>query len=205
MLDQLKREAAALGKKEWRPVLEYVAALHEKSTHPPSPPFSRPWEEIGPGYCYAPAFGHWDLVHQILDVLPSEPEHARDQILNNLENQQDDGLVPGSIWLGGDAPRWSPEVGHPPVWPIAVSDYCDLTGSDELAALCYESLLKQIGWFESHRRAEDEGYYYLDIVNRSWESGIDEGVRFDDVQAGRLACVDATSPGSYTHLTLPTN
>ncbi len=193
MLDQLKREAAALGKKEWRPVLEYVAALHEKSTHPPSPPFSRPWEEIGPGYCYAPAFGHWDLVHQILDVLPSEPEHARDQILNNLENQQDDGLVPGSIWLGGDAPRWSHEVGHPPMWPIAVSDYCELTGSDELAALCYEPLLKQIGWFESHRRAEDEGYYYLDILSRSWESGIDEGVRFDDVQSGRLACVDATS------------
>jgi len=193
MFESLESEAASLGKREWRPVLRYVAALHERSTHPPQRPFSRPWEEIGAGYCYAPAFGHWDLVHQVLDVLPTEPGHARDQILNDLENQQEDGLVPGSIWLRGDEPRWSDSVGHPPVWPIAVTDYCDQIGHDDLIALCYEPLLKQIGWFEQHRRAEGEGYYYTDIVSHSWESGIDEGVRFDDVPTGRFACVDATA------------
>lgn len=193
MLDALQNEAGQLGKPEWRPLLRYVAELHARSTHPARPPFSRAWEEIGPGYCYGPAFGHWDIVHQILDVLPAEPDHARDQILNDLENQQEDGLVPGSIWLGDGEPRFSKTVSHPPMWPVAVNDYCDQTGSDELFRLCYEPLLRQIGWFEAHRKAEDEGYYYTDIVNHSWESGVDEGIRFDDVPTGRYACVDATA------------
>ncbi len=193
MLDALQNEASRLGKPEWRPLLGYVAELHARSTHPARPPFSRAWEEIGPGYCYGPAFGHWDIVHQILDVLPAEPDHARDQILNDLENQQEDGLVPGSIWLGDGEPRFSKTVSHPPMWPVAVNDYCDQTGSDELLRLCYEPLLRQIGWFEANRKAEDEGYYYTDIVNHSWESGVDEGVRFDDVPTGRYACVDATA------------
>lgn len=193
MLENLKAEAGRLGKPAWRPMLRYVAELHERSIHPPQPPFPRPWEEIGPGYCYGPAFGHWDLVHQILDVLPSEPEHARDQILNNLENQQDNGLVPGSIWMRGEQPRWSTDVGHPPVWPVAVSDYCDQSGDNELIRTCYDALIRQIGWFDALRRAEGEGYYYTDILNHRWESGVDEGVRFDEVRTGPFACVDATS------------
>ena len=32
-------------------------------------PFNYEWEEIGPGYIYGPAFGHWDLIHQVLDVM----------------------------------------------------------------------------------------------------------------------------------------
>lgn len=193
MLDNLKAEVERLGQPAWRPLLRYVADLHARSTHPASPPFSRPWEEIGPGYCYAPAFGHWDLIHQVLDVMPAEPDHARDQILNTLENQQEDGLVPGSIWLREGKVRWSTTVGHPPMWALAVSDYCEQVGDDALIRECYEPLVRQIGWFETERKAEDEGYFYTDIVNRSWESGIDEGVRFDDVPTGRYACVDATS------------
>jgi len=193
MFEALMAEADSLGKPAWRPMLRYVAQLHARSTHPARPPFSRPWEEIGPGYCYGPAFGHWDLAHQILDVLPAEPEHARNQILNDLENQQEDGLVPGSIWLREDTPRWSRTVGHPPMWAVAADDYADQVGNDDLLRVCYEPLLRQIGWFESQRKAEGEGYYYSDIVNHSWESGIDEGVRFDDVPTGRFACVDATS------------
>jgi len=193
MFDWLKREAERLGKPVWRPMLQYVAELHERSTHPPRPPFPRPWEEIGPGYCYGPAFGHWDLVHQILDVLPAEPDHALNQILNDLENQQEDGLVPGSIWMRDDRPRWSTDVGHPPMWVVAVSDYCAWVGNDALIRSCYEPLVRQIGWFESFRRAEGEGYYYTDILNHRWESGVDEGVRFDEVCTGPYACVDATA------------
>jgi glycogen debranching enzyme len=178
-------------------MLRYVAELHERSTHPPRAPFSRPWEEIGPGYHLSPAFGHWDIVHQILDVLPSEPDHARDQILNDLENQADDGLVPGSIWMRGEQPEWSTTFGHPPIWPVAVQDYCDLAASDELIEACFRPLVRQIGWFESQRKAEGVGFYYTDILNHKWESGIDEGVRFDEVATGPFACVDATA---HVHL-----
>ncbi len=193
MLDNLKREVRDLGKPEWRPMLSYLAELHERSIHPAGGPFPYPWEEIGLGYCYGPAFGHWDIVHQVLDVLPSEPDHARHQLLNNLANQTSDGLVPGSIWMKGPEPKWSVNGGHPPVWPVAVQDYRDLTGSDDLIRECFGPLVRQIGWFESSRAAEGNGFYYLDILERKWESGVDEGVRFDDIPPGPHACVDATS------------
>ena len=193
MLDALKAEADRLGKAAWRPMLRYVAELHERSTHPPRPPFELPWEEIGPGYQASPAFGHWDLVHQILDTVPTEPEHAKNQILKNLANQEPDGLVPGTIWLKGSEPRWSHTVGHPPVWPVAVDKYCSVTGTDGLIGQCYEPLLRQLQWFENNRRAEEGGFYYLDITHRQWESGVDEGIRFDDAPAGPHTCVDATA------------
>ena len=186
-------EGHRLGKPQWQSMLTYVADLHEKSTHPPRYPFPHPWEEIGPGYCYGPAFGHWDIVHAVLDALPSRPQHARNQILNNLAAQQDDGLVPGAIWLRDEKPRWDSKRGHPPLWPVAVQDYADLVGSDGLIHQCYGSLIRQIGWFEAFRRADDVGFYYVDILTRQWESGVDEGVRFHETQPGRFACVDATA------------
>lgn len=192
-MEHLEAVVESLGKPHWRPMLRYVARLHEKSVHPPRPPFPFPWEEIGPGYCYGPAFGHWDIVHAILDVLPFEPEHARHQVLNNLAAQQEDGLVPGVIWMAGETPRWNTQAGHPPVWPVAVQDYTDLLGTDDLLAQCYEPLVRQIRWFENHRQAAGKGFYYTDILNRTWESGVDEGVRFDEAQPGPFACIDATA------------
>lgn len=192
-LDSLRAETQELGKPQWRPMLAYVAELHERSIHPPRPPFPYPWEEIGPGYCYGPAFGHWDLIHAVLDTLPAEPEHTRQQIINNLAAQQEDGLVPGAIWMRDKDARWSTRSGHPPVWPVAVQDYVDTTGCDELIGQCYGPLVQQIRWFEKHRQATETGFYYTDILDRTWESGIDEGVRFDEAQPGPHACVDATS------------
>jgi len=193
LLDRLKEESGSIGKPSWRPLLRYAAGLHERSTHPPRHPFPHDWEEIGPGYCYGPAFGHWDIVHQVLDVLPCELEHARAQILNNLAAQQPDGLVPGSIWMREETPRFSTTGGHPPVWPAAVDDLFELTGDRALLAVCLDALEHQIGWFEGSRKADGEGFYYTDIVTRQWESGVDEGVRFDDAPKGPFACVDATS------------
>lgn len=181
-----------VGKPDWRDMLRYVSTLHERSVRPARAPFQHPWEEIGPGYCYGPAFGHWDIVHAIFDALPSDAQHARRQIENNLVAQEADGLVPGVIWMREDEPKWSNEAGHPPVWPFAVQDYADAHGTDILA-IAHEALVRQIGWFEKHRKADGEGFFYTDILNQEWESGVDEGIRFLDVQTGPLACVDATS------------
>lgn len=86
-----------IGKPEWRPMLKYVAELHKKSTHPAQYPFPYEWEEIGPGYIYGPAFGHWDIVHQSLDVVASFPEHSIHQLLNDIAAQEQSGLIPGMI------------------------------------------------------------------------------------------------------------
>lgn len=180
------------GKPEWREMLQYTINLHRKSTHPAISPFVHSWEEIGPGYCYAPAFGHWDIVHAAIDMLPVDPEHARRQLENNLIAQQADGLVPGSLWLAGETVTWDRHAGHPPVWPYAIQDYMDTHGQDVMP-WALNALVKQIEWFEKNRQADNIGFFYTDILNNVWESGVDEGIRFIDVQTGPLACVDATA------------
>lgn len=180
-----------LGKPAWRNMLRFVAELHARNLKPVMPPFVHPWEDIGPGYCYGPAFGHWDIVHQIIDVLPLDPDHARRQIENNLAGQQADGLIPGSIWWRDGKTSWNTKSGHPPVWPFAVQDYVDAHGP-AILPLAYRALVRQIGWYEKNRRAEGTGFFYTDILNHIWESGVDEGIRFLNTQPGPFACVDAT-------------
>jgi putative isomerase len=198
--EKLRTETAGLGKESWRPMLRYVANLHVRSTHEAIAPFKFPWEEIGPGY--VPAFGHWDLIHQILDVLPTAPQHAHEQLLNDLRLQLDNGFLPGSVWMPGsyhakrhDNQPWfnRAEQSHPPVWVVAAEDYMVLTGDRSDLPEFFERATRQIGWFEASRAAEGGGFYYTDISLHLWESGIDEGIRFDHAPRQKLACVDATS------------
>jgi glycogen debranching enzyme len=174
-------------------MLEYVAHLHELSIHAPRYPFTRPWEEIGPGYQNSPAFGHWDIVHAILDVVEDEPEHALSQIENELDLQMPSGFLPAAIWMKGKQPSWSLTQSHPPVWPVAVCDYVRATSDRSIVASSFAAVVRQIKWFENDRKADGEGYFYSDILTHEWESGVDEGIRFLDVQQGAKACIDATS------------
>lgn len=184
-------------------MLEYLADLHARAIKPAEPPLPDAWEEIGPGYCYGPAFGHWDIVHQCLDALPWYPAHAERQLVVNLANQLDNGFLPGSIWMRSTpmpwtrndeaARRWNSLDGHPPVWPVLVDELDALRGDDAVRRRCLPALLKQLAWFENHRQAKPEGFFYTDITIRRWESGVDEGVRFDDAPKEAVACVDATS------------
>ncbi|WP_324674793.1 MGH1-like glycoside hydrolase domain-containing protein [Hymenobacter sp. GOD-10R] len=196
---QLATDASRAGKPAWRPMLTYVAGLHQKGTHPAAWPFDYEWEDLGPGYVYGNAFGHWDVVHETLDVLPSYPEHALHQLLNDIKNQEPNGLLPGSIYMPGgmsgrDSVTWNKNTqGHPPLWPLAVQDYVKLTKDSTVIKTFYTPLVRQIAWFENTRKAEGEGFFYNDILLKKWESGVDEGIRFDEVAKGALACVDATS------------
>jgi glycogen debranching enzyme len=187
-------------------MLRYVAQLHVKSVQPARAPLPYDWEEIGPGYCYGPAFGHWDIVHQVMDVLPYAPEHAKRQLLNNLANQREDGFLPGSIWMreepmdwpttgepSGTGPSWSPDIGHPPLWPAAVDVLYKRTGDLELLRDALAALRKQLAWFDVARRADPEGYFYADICARNAECGIDQSLRFEPPPGGNGACIDASS------------
>jgi putative isomerase len=208
----LRREAATLGKPAWRAMLEYDVTLHVADTHPAEPPFEYPWEDTGRGYGYGPGFGHWDLVHEILDVLPAAPEHAREQLLNDVRLQLPSGFLPGLYWMrragaGHSDPgiyddanaKYSPTQGHPPVWVVAADDYLEQTGNDRaLMAEFLRTARLQLGWFERERRARPDGFLYLDFVNHKWESGVDEGIRFEDsglasAHPQSTACVDATA------------
>ena len=207
----LEREVKTLGKPTWRPMLQYDIMLHRVDTHPATPPFEFPWEDTGRGYGYGPGTGHWDLVHEILDVLPEAPEHAREQLLNDVRLQLPSGFLPGLYWMRTPKPtddpkiydpeqaKFSPTQGNPPVWVVAADDFLEATGREpKLTGEFLEHLKLQIGWFERERRAQPDGFLYLDIVNHKWESGVDEGIRFDDTglasaHPNSTACVDATA------------
>jgi hypothetical protein len=212
----LDREVKTLGKPAWRPMLAYEVEMHRVSTHPATPPFAFPWEDTGRGYGYGPGTGHWDLVHEILDVMPAAPEHAREQLLNDVRLQLPSGFLPGLYWMreqsAADDPaiydkasaRYSPTQGNPPVWVVAADDFLEqgkkTTGHYDkaLAAEFLKTDVLQIGWFERERRAQPGGFLYLDIVTHKWESGVDEGVRFDGLgpdgaKPSSTACVDATA------------
>lgn len=196
--EALDKEAQKIGKPSWRPMLAYLSKLHQRATHPAQWPFLYEWEDLGPGYVYGNAFGHWDVVHETIDVLPAYPEHALHQLLNDIQNQDSSGFLPGSIYMPGglskrDSVSWNKgSSGHPPLWPVAVDDYVQLTSDTSVLHTFYKPLVRQIAWFESNRRAAGGGFFYNDILLKKWESGVDEGVRFDDAAKGAKACIDAT-------------
>jgi putative isomerase len=182
------------GKKSWQGLIEYVYQLHKKSTNPPREPFALSWEEIGPGYCYGPAFGHWDIVHATMDTLNFDVDHAKNQMINTLSLQLPNGKLPSIVWMKKEAPKdWGGEATHPPVWVFVVDEIYRITKDNTFLSKAYIHLIKQLCWFESNRRAEGEGFYYTDILNNLWESGVDEGIRFKDITTGKFACVDATA------------
>ncbi|MBN8216172.1 MAG: glycoside hydrolase [Spirochaetes bacterium] len=189
----LNRPTPFPGKASWQPLLKYTMDLHEKSIRAPLPPFMTPWEEIGPGYCYGPAFGHWDTIHQALDVLPENPGHARSQLMHYLALQYGTGMLPGVLYVREGAFHLKPQTWtHPPLWPILVDELLLLGGDEGLREETYGKLIRQIGWFERDRKAGD-GFFYRDILDHEWESGVDEGVRFDKVRNQKAACIDASA------------
>ena len=211
-----RREVKGLGKPAWRPMLAYDVELHVADTHPAQPPFEFPWEDTGRGYGYGPGFGHWDLVHEIIDVLPAAPAHAREELLNDVRLQLPSGFLPGLYWMRErgakeNAAKENPAIydsagekfsltqSHPPVWVVAADEYLEQTGNDKVfMAEMLRTARLQLGWFERERHAKPDGFLYLDIVNHKWESGVDEGVRFDEGNTaaehpGSTACVDTTA------------
>lgn len=203
--DALVREASRPAKTAWRPALLYLAELHGQSVLPATGFFKYPYESLGPGYMGGRVFGHWDLTHERLDTVRASPAHVRNQIRNELAGQQADGMIPGLVSFNVTGhpgqveanatrqPTWKPFKGFPPLWVFAVDAYVLQTSDPAILAECLEAARKQIGWFEAKRSLPGGGFYYLDATTGPWESGVDEGVRFDERPASAAACVDASA------------
>jgi glycogen debranching enzyme len=140
------------------------------------------------------AFGHVDLTHERLDTVRALPEHARNQVRNELSGQQQDGLIPGVITFdaAGKA-SWKDNKGYPPLWPVSVDAYVAVSGDVGFLAECLDALRRQIGWFEGKRALPGGGFYYWDVIQRPWESGVDEGIRYDQRPPSAAASVDASA------------
>lgn len=189
----------------WAGVLRYVRDLGRRCLRPPEPPLEYEWLDIGPGYCYGPAFGHFDLVHMVLEIAADAPETARRQMLNQLSLQRADGAIP-FLWMGENPARfWLPpgtppadrlRTGgtFPPLWPVGVEACLMLRPDERLLETACDALERLLAWFDANRRLPEGGYFYEDARGGGrWESGMDQGVRFADAPREPAACVDATS------------
>ncbi len=192
--DALLREAELPAKVSWRPMLYFLAELHGQSVFPPIGHLKFPYESIGPGYQGGRVFGHIDLTHIRLDTVRAQPEHVKRQLRNEFAGQQEDGLIPGIVTFNAEGkPWWKNFKGFPPIWVVSAQAYVDLAGDAAFLSECLEALRKQIAWFEAKRSVPDGGFYYLDVKENTWESGMDEGIRYDRRPRGPAACVDACS------------
>ncbi len=202
----------------YQPLLDECLRLHRASYLAPVGPFQHPWQDIGVGYMAFPCFGHWDLIHECLNLLPYAPEMVRQQLDMYLSFIGEDGQMPGTVygpkalgvnqtwdpelWYERDGCHWSRQWSHPPLWPHLVEDYFAQTNDRAFLAFCLKQGLKNLAWWKSRRGTPDGGFFYFDIVRRLWESGVDDGVRFIQAPAEPCACVDATShlAGMMIHL-----
>ena len=176
-------------KPEWQAAMRYVTELRQRGIFPAEPPMPYDWLDIGPGYCYGPAFGHIDLVHQILDFVPDNPDLARRQLLNQFALQRPDGSIaflylhdnPDRSWQPGDLPvseRLRGTDTFPPFWPVAVDACLQVQSNDELLEKAYDALVRLLRWFETERRAPDGGYFYADVLGQDrGDSGMDHSIQ----------------------------
>lgn len=196
MRDEFQSSVQNLGKPRWQSFLNQVISLHEDSIHAPCYGLPYRWEETSPSRELGIHFGHWDSVHVALDALAIGSKHGIQQILNTLSLQDGNGMIPGHLGIVDYKMKWTTKSTFPPLWPMAIHNYLTQCANEELIQYCYRCLVKQIEWFEKERRGEDDGFYYLDYLDRIWESGVEGGVRYDispDDTIDTLACIDATS------------
>lgn len=195
MTKQTNEPVKYFAKPAWAPLLQHIEFLHANSLHPPFPPLPFSWEEIAPNGELGIVFGHLDTVNIACDLLCLAPQKAFHQMTNLLTLQREDGFIPGWVVCGTHCLHVNDKVSSPPLWAIVVEDYFNQTQNMEALRYCYPKILKQISWFEEQRNSEEGGFYYLDCMDRIWESGVVEGVRFD-LGGGAISdftCVDATS------------
>jgi hypothetical protein len=190
----LIKEADQPSRPQWHAMLLYLAKLHGESVFPAAGHFKYPYESIGAGYQGGRVFGHIDLAHERLDTVRAAPVHVRNQTRNELAGQQADGMIPGVINFdkSGKA-TWKPGKGFPPFWGASVDAYVEFTSDPAFLNECLAAVQKQITWFEMNRAVPGGGFYYLDLLQKTWESGMDEGIRYDSRPATPSAAVDATS------------
>lgn len=206
MVEQNKTTFKTVGKPLWKSLLAHVEELHLGSIHPPFPPLPYCWEETAPNREKGVLYGSWDTIHIALDALNDHPQHAINQISNLLALQKPNGLLPGWVVCANQGLYMGEKVSFPPLWTMVVEDYFKITDDFQILEACLPKLIKQIEWFEHERKSPEGGFHYLDSLDRIWESGVVEGVRYDlgSQQDCCGASVDATSHISmlYDHAAL---
>ena len=182
----------------WEALWREGWALHQRSCRAPIGMLDDTWISVGQGY-HVPAFGHWDIVHCVLDVLSYDPVLAARQIRLLVRTlRKTDGRLPGLVRVLVDdhgQERLVPdyEYSPPPLWPTVVPHIARGLRDTEFLRMAYEGAVTCLRWYEENRRLPGGLFWFEDCVgNTQWESGYDACPRWDglDDNVRPLACAD---------------
>jgi putative isomerase len=182
---------------EWGPLWDEGWKLHVRSCRLPQGVFDDIWETVGPGYFF-PAFGHWDIVQSVLDVLSYDAGFAQRQLLQLIKLiRVSDGCLPG---LTRELPDGNGSLAividyagcAPPLWPGAATAVFERTGDMGFLRIAYEAAKKTLTWWEQNRKLSSGLYWFNDCIWEGSESGYDICSRWGQFkeQPKRIACVD---------------
>lgn len=137
---------------------------------------------------YFNGFWAWDSWKHAAALASFAPGLARDQIRAMFDYQNPDGMVADAVYLDSSGNNWRDT--KPPLAAWAVLKVFDTTGDKAFLAEMYDKLVRYHRWWYTDRDHDGNGlaeYGSTDgtAVAAKWESGMDNGVRFDDVRMRR--------------------
>lgn len=110
------------------------------------------------------------------------PEHAMNEVRCLFDYQDGNGMIPDFVSRFKNRNNWRDT--KPPLAAWAVKNIYDATGDTSFVAEMFDRLCKYHRWWYSHRDHDGNGiceYGSTDgtLLAACWESGMDNGVRFD--------------------------
>lgn len=182
----------------WEALWHEGWALHQRSSRAPIGMLDDIWLSVGQGY-HVPAFGHWDIVHSVLDILSYDTALAARQIRLVVRTlRRTDGRLPGLVRVLVDErgqERLVPDFQYspPPLWPTAVRHVYERLRDKAFLRMAYEGAGTCLRWYQENRKLPGGLFWFADCVgDRQWESGYDDCPRWDGLEGSvkPLACAD---------------
>ena len=137
-----------------------------------------------PSYCGFFGFWSWDSWKHASASALYNPELAKNEVRSLFAYQDEEtGMIPDYVSRRKERINWRDS--KPPLSTWAVRNIYHATGDKEFVKEMYDKLLKYHNWWYTHRDHDGNGiceYGSTDgtLIAAAWESGMDNGVRFDD-------------------------
>ncbi len=129
-------------------------------------------------------FWAWDSWKHAVALAAFAPALARDQVRAMFDYQADDGMVADCVYLDKANDNWRDT--KPPLAAWAVWQVYRATNDDAFLAEMYAKLVRYHRWWYAARDHDRNGLAEYGSTDGSkiaakWESGMDNGVRFDAI------------------------
>ncbi|OOG58518.1 hypothetical protein B0E47_04725 [Rhodanobacter sp. B05] len=130
-------------------------------------------------------FWAWDSWKHAAALAQFAPELARDQMRAMFDYQAADGMVPDCVFLDKAGNNWRDT--KPPLAVWATLEIYRATGDKAFLAEMYDKLVRYHRWWFAARDHDHDGLAEYGSTDGSkvaakWESGMDNGVRFDAIR-----------------------